>query len=184
MRVRKSFKTISFKRFANAAILPCLFSGVVCSSVSAMPWDTDLFNQQSLQSNEITRSPASGTVPLGHRAFTLSKEEADKNLKNPLAPTLSSMMRGRRLYSANCLTCHGPKGDGKGPVASSLPVPNLLEDFYKKRSEGYIFAVINLGGAVMPRYGYKLSEAEHWDIVNYMKFLQGLKPVPAMKLPE
>ena len=184
MCVKKIFKNKAGKQLAGALILSLLGSVSLVENAKALPWDIDLFSQQSLQSNEITRSPASGTVPIGYRAFGLTKEEADKNLQNPVSPTLSSMMRGRRLYSANCLTCHGPKGDGKGPVAASLPVPNLLEEFYKKRSEGYIFAVIHLGGAVMPRYGYKFSEGEHWDIVNYVKFLQGLKPVPAMKLPE
>jgi len=158
----------------------------IAPAASALPWDQDMFSQESLQSNEVARSPVKGTVAVGHKPFTMNADDADKNLQNPEAPTKASVWRGQRLYNANCLTCHGKKLDGKGPVGASgaLPVPNLLEDFYKKRGDGRIFAVIQNGGAAMPRYGFKFSEREHWDIVNYVRFLQGLKDVPGMKRPE
>ncbi len=150
----------------------------------AAPWDADMFSQESLQANEVARAPAKGTVPLGKKPFILTADEADKQLTNTIAPDLDSAWRGRRLYNANCVTCHGRKGDGKGPVGASLPVPNFHEDFYKNRSDGRFFAVIHNGGAVMPRYGYKFSESEHWDIVNYVRFLQGIHQVPGLPQPK
>lgn len=35
---------------------------------------------------------------------------------------LSPMDKGKRLYQQNCLRCHGPALDGKGPDAASLAV--------------------------------------------------------------
>ena len=37
---------------------------------------------------------------------------------NPLDS--SAAEQGSRLFSANCLSCHGPEGHGDGPVASGL----------------------------------------------------------------
>ena len=36
---------------------------------------------------------------------------------------------GRRIYDQYCASCHGPKGEGNGPLASSLTTPpaNLRE---------------------------------------------------------
>ena len=149
-----------------------LMLGIV-NSAQALPWDIDMYRQESLQSNEVARAPAEGTVPLGYVPFSLSAEEAGKSLRNQVGYSRDSVWRGKRLWKANCLTCHGAGGAEKGPVGSLLPVPNLQEEFYRNRPDGHIFAVIHNGGAVMPRYGYKLSTTEHWDLVNYVRFLQG-----------
>jgi mono/diheme cytochrome c family protein len=168
------------------ALFLCTAGCLLPTVAAAAPWDVDMFRQQSLQSNEVARSPAKGTVPVGHKPFVLTPDEADQQLHNPVPASAHSAWRGQRLYNANCYPCHGRKGDGQGPLGASkqLPVPNLLEDFYKNRSDGRIFAVIQNGGAVMPRYGYKFSEQEHWDVINYLRFLQGVKDVPGMKRPE
>ena len=145
-------------------------------SAQALPWDIDMYRQQSFQANEMVRNPVKGTVPYGSKPMTLTTEEAGKQLQNPVVVDRNSLWRAKRLWNANCYTCHGD-GKEKGPVAAFLPVPNLTEDFYKGRTDGYIFGTIHNGGAAMPRYGFKFSEREHWDLVNYVRFLQG-KDVP------
>jgi mono/diheme cytochrome c family protein len=152
----------------------------------ALPWDIDMYRQQSFQAWEMPRAPVKGTVPMGYKPVTMTADEMDEKLKNPSQANFHSVWRGKRLYDVNCYTCHGTTGDGKGPVGKTgaLPVPNLLDAFYMNRSDGRIFAVIHYGGAAMPRYGYKFSEQEHWDIVNYVRFLQGKVKVSGMELPK
>ncbi|MCB0346660.1 MAG: c-type cytochrome, partial [Bdellovibrionales bacterium] len=94
--------------------------------------------------------------------------------KNPVKPTADSLARGRRLWAANCATCHGITAESDGPVAKFLTVPNITEDFYKARPDGRIFGVIHNGQNQMPRYGFKFSADEKWDIVNYLRRLQGV----------
>lgn len=182
-------RTFFVKTWAYLWLL-LIFCSLVCcilgtsKNANALPWDTDMYKQDSKKTNEMARSPAEGTVPLGFKPFRLTNEEAGKVLKNPSVFNHDSVWRGRRLYSANCLTCHGASGKGDGPVGleGSLGVPDLLTDFYKNSPQGKVFAVIYNGGVNMPRYGFKFSREEIWDIVNYLKFLQG-KTLEGMPRP-
>ena len=163
-----------------------LFFLSVFSSVNAfaLPGDYDMYRQQSLEANEVARSPVKGTVPRGFKPFIYKTvEDAQGKLKNPVKKDLNSIWRGRRLYSSNCQTCHGKKGDGKGPVGPQLGVPNILTDYYANTPDGRVFAVITLGLRNMPRYGYKFSEKEKWDLANYIRFLQKKVNVPEISRP-
>jgi len=166
---------ISIKATTSLLVYSMLLLGVFVGEVSALPWDIDMFRQESLKSSEIARSPVPGTIPLGYKPFTMNTEEADKQLKNPIAISRDSVWRGKRIWNANCVPCHSKTGDGKGPVGPLMGVPDLNTDFYRARSDGRFFAVLHHGGANMPRYGYKFSENEKWDVINYLRFLQGTK---------
>lgn len=144
------------------------------ATAHALPWDFDMYRQESLKSNEVARAPVKGTVPLGRKPFTMAVDEAEKALNNPVPFSLHSTWSGQRLWNANCMPCHGKSGGGEGAVAKLfVGVPNLLTDLYKQRSDGRVFAVIHHGQGTMPRHGYKFSDSEKWDIVNYLRFLQG-----------
>lgn len=153
-------------------VLGALSAGAARPAVAA-PWDQDMSKQQSYKANEMARAPVAGTVPLGHLPFPYTNnDEAGEKLSNPVQPDADSLARGRRLWSVNCVTCHGVTGAGDGPVAQYLTVPDLHQDFYKARTDGRIFAVIYNGQNQMPRYGYKFSASHTWDIVNYVRHLQ------------
>lgn len=167
--------------FVSAALLFCLFS----NKANALPWDVDMYKQESLKANEVARSPVKGTVPRGFKPFNMTNEEAGEKLTNPREANQDSIWHGQRLYNANCWTCHGPAAAGKGPVGmeGSLGVPNLLLDVYKDSPDGKVFGVIYNGGSNMPRYGYKFSHTEIWDIVNYLRFLQDKQQADGVKKP-
>lgn len=143
------------------------------NNVHALPWDIDMYSQQSLKSNEVVRAPAKGSVPVGYKPFTMTIDEADKTLNNPVSKDEDSLRRGKRLWSAQCSACHGLDGSSNSKIGKLLGAPNLNEDRFKSYSDGKIYGTIVLGIRGMPRYGYKLSEAERWDLVNYLKNLQG-----------
>ena len=174
--MRDSVKRVIVASALRAASAVCA-AGVIFGSVSdakALPWDKDMFSQKSLKANEVARDPAPGTVPLGYTPFKPKNiVEAEKMLTNPVPFGKDSVWRGRRLWSVNCATCHGIKGDGGGPVGPQIGAPNITVDSYKQKGDGSIFGIIRLGGSKMPQYGFKLSEDEQWDLVNYVRFLQG-----------
>ena len=170
-------------RGLNKIILCLLLSLGAEQMAAALPWDTDMYRQQSLQANEVARSPVPGTVPIGRKPFTLTVEQAESALKNPLPFDFANVWRGQRLWNANCSACHGLNGAGDGAVSKQFTgIPNILDNLYKNRSDGRYFAVITIGQGSMPRYGYKFSDIEKWSMIHYLRFLQG-KDVAGLERP-
>lgn len=162
-----------------------MLAAVLPGTAHALPWDMDMYRQQSFQANEMARAPATGSVPVGHIPWSMTTEEAATNLKNPTPLSKVSIIRGKRIFETNCRTCHGSSGVGDGPVGKLgvLAVPNILDQTYHAKPDGQVYGVLMNGGANMPRYGYKFSDAERWDVINYVRFLQG-RPVEGMERPQ
>jgi len=103
----------------------------------------------------------------------------------PLAPTqVPNPDRGAALYAANCASCHGALGDGKGPAAARLDPPPI--DFTnlaraRLRSTFALYQVIGQGldGTAMPGFT-SLSATERWDLAFYV----GRFAYPAARIGE
>lgn len=148
------------------------------TTVSALPFNDDMVHDQ-LSVGEVMRSAPTGSIPLGAHQHYVKDKAAAALLKNPTTADVRSVKNGQRLWEVNCSACHG-LWTGAGferaiPLETGLMLgPDLTADFYKSKSDGEIYGAIQFGGlAVMPRYGWKLSPQEHWDIVNYVRQLQG-----------
>lgn len=101
------------------------------------------------------------------------KAPADaKNVKNPE----KGFDLGKKSVETNCASCHGPTGKGDGPAAAALtPKPaNWTGDKTKKETDGELFWKISNGRGPMPPWKH-LPEKERWQIVNYIRSLQGAK---------
>ncbi len=55
--------------------------------------------------------------------------------------------RGKKIYGEICFSCHGVKGDGKGPIWRTVrPRPQVFISPYMKRmTDDYMFAVVKFG---------------------------------------
>jgi hypothetical protein len=132
--------------------------------------------------------PPDGTVPVGGSALPdlasmdLASQDA---LTNPVPATLASLQNGQVLFGRYCATCHGAKGMGDGPVAAASPFaptntgpfplimpingPNSLARIF---SDGHIYTTISLGRGRMPNYN-RIPAVERWDLVNYLREMNG-----------
>jgi hypothetical protein len=54
-----------------------------------------------------------------------------------------------------------------------MPGINLTMDMTKARTDGYIFGMIRNGRGLMPPYN-RIEELDRWDVVNYVRALQGV----------
>ena len=90
---------------------------------------------------------------------------------NPVEANAESMARGRKLYEANCLSCHGVAGKGDGAEAAKLDrSPGDLTRI-EGQTDGELFWKITVGRKPMPAYENTFSEGERWDVVNYTRSL-------------
>lgn len=95
---------------------------------------------------------------------------------NPVPVSDSSLANGRKYYQLNCAVCHGDRAAGDGSATRFGMVPiNLTLDVSKNRSDGYIWGMMRNGRGLMPTYN-RIEERDRWDVVNYLRGLQGLIP--------
>jgi mono/diheme cytochrome c family protein len=100
------------------------------------------------------------------------------DLANPVPPTEESLARGEVLFLRYCAVCHGPDGAGTTcyfddpaigwPCVFPLTAQNVI-DF----SDGYIYGMIRVGRGIMPAYGHQIGHYDRWNVVNYIRQLQG-----------
>jgi mono/diheme cytochrome c family protein len=97
-----------------------------------------------------------------------------KTTKNPVAVSKESVADGKDLFAKHCKSCHGAKGLGDGPKASTLDVS--CSDFSTKKfqaqADGEIFFQITEGKGKMPAFKKTITEDNgRWAIVNYIRTL-------------
>ena len=166
-----------------------------CWEQWSVEWFPQMKRQPAVQAFEIVTHddqvegfvPPEGTVPIGGGEAPVSlidDAEADA-LVNPRPMSLASLENGREQYEIFCQTCHGPGGLGDGPVsmtgsfsgpfAAVLPVagPGSLA---RIRSDGHLYTTIRYGRRRMPPYR-RIAPEDRWDIVNYLRYLNGQKGV-------
>ena len=96
---------------------------------------------------------------------------------DPLPVTEDNLIRGKEVFLARCVGCHGPKGDGKGPAARfmSPPPADFTDkddaccggdtgpgDFYYRILRGWT-------GTAMENFGDRLSVNDIWRVVLFVK---------------
>lgn len=94
----------------------------------------------------------------------------DYSLTNPIPATADSIVIGKQIYEAMCLSCHGSagRGDGLAGAALSPPPADFTAGHAATHADGEWFAWINDGkeGTDMPAFGAVLSDNEIWHVVN------------------
>jgi mono/diheme cytochrome c family protein len=100
------------------------------------------------------------------------------SIVNPTPISDASLANGRKYYQINCAVCHGEKGGGDGNATKfGFPAIGLLTPMTVNRTDGYIFGMIRNGRGFMPPYN-RIEEMDRWDVVNYLRALQGKTGTP------
>ena len=104
------------------------------------------------------------------------------NLANPVVADETSLERGEELFLRFCAPCHGPNGDGVSGyiLPAGYPPYPLNTDRVIAFTDGYIYGMIRMGRGNMPAYGHRISHFDRWNVVNYLRVLQGVATAPAM----
>ena len=170
-------------------ILAALFISVILfgnfeNQVFGWPWSRDMYKNPHAKAGVVNIKEPMGSIPRdGVNPVSLGKmklknpvlvKNAYQNLRNPVRPDEESLRNGERLFRVYCVPCHGPKGKGGGEVSKRMvPAQDITSDIYKAKPDGFFFATIVAGGVIMPAQKKGLSEKDIWDIVNFIRKLQG-----------
>ena len=153
-------------------------------------WFTDFKRQPHVVTWESWRTDSlgvrgapQGSVPLDGTAVpawmvsyspTIATLDSMAGIQNPVPVTEASLANGRKYFEINCAVCHGSNGDGQTPNSryGIISIP-LTGEITRVRTDGYIFGMIRNGRNTMPSYN-RIEERDRWDVVNYVRALQGL----------
>jgi cytochrome c oxidase cbb3-type subunit 2 len=96
---------------------------------------------------------------------------------NALPVTDGNLLRGKEVFLARCVGCHGVKGDGKGPAATFMSPPPA--DFTDKDDaccggdtgpgDFYFRVLRGWTGTAMENFGDRLSVDDIWRVVMFVK---------------
>jgi mono/diheme cytochrome c family protein len=153
-----------------------MFAGGVCLLLLTLVVLWAQQKQPQQQGKEPAQATAPTTTPPVHQ-FVVTPE--DKARKNPVNFTEESVEKGKSTYLTQCAMCHGKTGDGKGDLATvmQLTLPDFTKpDTLAKRTDGELYAMINSGSGAMPGEANRLKPNTVWDLVNFLRSVEGKKP--------
>ena len=164
--------------------------------VGACSWFTDFKQQPKIdpwesvndsippRANPAMSVPTVGTAAPGFEFNRLPMPQtiaAMATIPNPVPPDSASVNRGRIEFQINCAVCHGPLGMGNGN-ATKYGMPGIGigagSNAANTLTDGYIFGMIRNGRGLMPPYN-RIEEPDRWDIVNYLRTIQGKGTIAA-----
>lgn len=177
-------------RSLTVAVLPLAFG--------ACTWFTDFKRQPAIepwepmsQNDADTTSPPRGApkysvpvtgVPTASYAISYTPLpgviDSFSVIPNPTAADERSIANGRLQYQINCSMCHGMAGTGVGTMAKYGFAITLVGGTALTRTDGYIWGMMRNGRGLMPSYN-RIESSDRWDIVNYVRALQGKGAAPA-----
>ncbi|MGH0029200.1 MAG: c-type cytochrome [Myxococcota bacterium] len=179
--------------FLTTALLLC--GAVGCWEQWSDTWFPQMKRQKAVQAFETLGhegrveafTPPEGTVSVngGTPPMGVNDEATQNTLVNPRATSLESLENGRLQYVRYCATCHGDAGMGDGPVSMTGDIQGPLggvlplagpASIVKVRSDGHLYSTIRYGRRRMPSY-QRIASDDRWDIVNYLRYMNGQKGV-------
>ena len=97
----------------------------------------------------------------------------------------ASVEHGGEVYRRFCISCHGPKGAGDGPVTQRgfPPPPSMLTGKSRQMKDGQLFHILTYGQGSMEPFAAQLPRDHRWDVINYVRDLQSKAPPPSTTQP-
>ncbi|MBO0711732.1 MAG: cytochrome c, partial [Acetobacteraceae bacterium] len=101
--------------------------------------------------------------------------------RSPTHFSARAIAAGAALYPRYCASCHGASGRGDGPAAKGLallPADLTLPHLFA-HSDGELFWRLSQGfpgphgGVAMPGFRSSLSDAELWDLIDFLRARNG-----------
>ncbi len=166
--------TVILKRFAVVGLVALVLLGIVelfAFDIIKINWPGFMEIQPSHRQMRDPLPVPAQSIPVEGPAYILSVGVP----VNPVPADAASIARGQELFRINCAMCHGPNGEGNGPIANYLKnkPANLPGLAVQSLSDGGIFMTISNGVAgKMPALNENLTVRERWDVVNYVRTLR------------
>lgn len=124
-----------------------------------------------------TREPPPGSVAFARGdAAAVSGGRQGRVEDDSIRPTVDAdlLKRGQERYTIYCLPCHGATGTGDGEVVRrGFPAPPAMSaEPLRRAGDAHLHEVILHGWGVMYPFADRVTPADAWAIVGYLRVLQ------------
>jgi mono/diheme cytochrome c family protein len=156
-----------------------------------LPWDVDMADSQAVKGYEgqlvgIPDGAVAQDSVLSPRSYApnfVRGSAEGEALQPPMPASEQVLATGETMYKTYCAPCHGNDGVNLGPVAQPGRYPGVVAlagntGIAKNRSDGWIYLTIRNGGAIMPYYGWAMTDDEIWATVHYIRTMPNAKYIP------
>ncbi len=160
------------------ALLALILLAACRQEMTDMPRHEPLEASRSFADGMSARSPVPGTVARGE-----DLSPVPDTIPGPV--TMAMLRRGQERFNIFCAPCHGRLGTGDGMIVQrGFPAPPSFHDpALVNAPDRHFYDVITDGYGVMYAYANRVSPAERWAIVAYIRALQFAHAAPVDALP-
>ena len=144
----------------------------------------DMYSQQKSQSYDHSNFFVGGSTNQEPVAGTVARDEPDPMVPMPATIDAAMLARGQERFGIFCAPCHGADGAGRGMIVQrgmaqppSFDLPRL-----RQAKADHFFDVITHGQGAMYGYGERVSPADRWAVIAYIRALQLSHDAPATAL--
>lgn len=148
---------------------------IINDMMYAVPYEAHSENPNYFNKQTNQLAPK-GTIARGFMPHPNDEDGNPKVLSNPHSMNDYAWERGKMLYQATCVACHGAEGAGNGPVISKgFPKPPKFKSrrfkYSKKEKKpaGYVYNVISFGYGNMPSHAQQLYPKDRWFVSEYVR---------------
>ncbi len=167
-------------------LILCLLSTACCLLLNGCKRD-DMADQPHFEplekspffANDATARPIpAGTLARGYRRTDEAFFQGTLNGKTvtaiPMRITAADLERGRQRFDIYCAVCHSYGGDGDGMIEQrGFPHPPSYHTARLRQAPvGHFYQVITNGYGAMFSYADRITPADRWRIVAYIRTLQ------------
>lgn len=167
-----------YRALLALAVAP-LLSACGEQEMADMPRYEPLEPAETFADGMSARRPVAGTV-----ARDADLAPVPDSVPQPVTRAL--LERGRQRFEIYCAPCHSRTGDGDGMIVRrGFPAPpSFHSETLRRVSDRHIYDVITDGYGVMYSYAARVTPADRWAIVAYVRALQLSRHAPAAALPD
>lgn len=135
------------------------------------PWKESLTEEQRW--NVVRYIQQIYARPVMHDPDEGDPSGAYAGLENPIDKTVANLDEGKRIFTRECMVCHGDAGRGNGPYRDYLQPgpPDFGDGSYGDYTDADYFWRISEGvpWTAMPSWKIEYSEDERWQLVYYIR---------------
>src|SRR5215472_18830918 len=173
--------------FAACAAVGFLFAGgcrYLKQDMANQPKNLPLSPSEFFEDGRSERPLVENTVARGSIAEDAFFVPKDSNAF-PLLVNRELLERGQDRYKIFCTPCHGLQGDGEGMIAmrGMKHPPSYHIDRLRQAPNGYFYDVMTNGFGAMYSYSERITPADRWAIVAYIRALQLSRYAKVADLP-